>query len=137
MTSFLLNLLAIFLVVIFQVSFISASPWPINNINLILCLVIFFAVLINYQKALWWAFGGGLLMELFSQNFFGLITLGLIITAVILNILFNNFFTNRSFYSLLILGVIGVIGYNLLKTILGFLLIILGFKFNFYQLSFS
>lgn len=116
MLNILINLLSIIILGIIQVSFLTTWPFPISSLNLILSLVIFLTVIVNYQRGLWWALGGGLLLELYSSSIFGLITLSLVLTVIGINFLFNNFFTNRSLYSLLILGFIGTIGYSLIVS---------------------
>lgn len=110
----IINSLAIIIISLLQVSFLVTWPKPISTINLILVLVIFLIALANYQRGLWWAFGGGLLLELSSFELFGGQVLSLLLTAVIINFLFTNFFTNYSFYSLTVLGVIGTLAYNFL-----------------------
>lgn len=56
----------------------------------------------------------GLILDLYSGLPFGLLTISLFFTAVMLEILFVNFFTNFSFYSLMILGALAVAIYNVL-----------------------
>lgn len=112
MIKFFLNLILLFFYIILQISLLPSLGYPLNNLNLILSIIIFVIVIINYETGLWLAFGGGLILELFSIFPFGLITLSIVITAILLNSLFDNFFTNRSFYSLIILGLIGTFIYN-------------------------
>jgi cell shape-determining protein MreD len=104
---------------IVQVSFLTTWPVPISSLNLFLSLVIFIAVIINYHRSLLWAFVGGLFLELYSSLNFGITSLSLILTAILINFLFSNFFTNRSFYSLIILGFIGSVFYSLVIIFLG------------------
>jgi|SRR3989344_5460425 len=126
MINLILNFLAVMTLGIIQVSFLTTWPWPVSSLNLILSLVIFLAIIVNYQKGLWFAWGAGLFLELFSNLPFGLLTLSLILTVVGINFLFTNFFTNRSLYSLIILGVIATLGYNLILFIFTLLLITIG-----------
>lgn len=138
MTSLLINIFSIIALGIIQVSFLTTWSKPVSSLNIILSLIIFFAIILNYKKSLWYAFGAGLFIELFSGYAFGITTLALILTVVIVNWLFNNFFTNRSFYSLMILGFIATIVYNLLITITLFSLAlsgrnIIGFEFSFFN----
>ncbi len=133
----LVNLLLIILSVIVQISFLTTWPVPISSLNLILILVIFLTVIIDYHRGLWWALGSGLLLELYIGSLFGITALSLMLMVIIINFLFNNFFTNRSFYSLMILGFIGTISYNLLMFGFNFLALIFGanllmFSFDFW-----
>lgn len=118
MTKIVLNILAVVALGIVQVSLLTTWPEPVSSLNIILSLVVFLAIIIDYKKSLWFAFGCGLFTELFSIYAFGSSTLALLFTAIIVNFLFNNFFTNRSFYSLMILGFIATVIYNLIITIL-------------------
>lgn len=128
MINFFVNLLAVIILVIIQISFLTTWLFPINSLNLILSLLIFLTIIINYEKALVWALGSGLFLEMFTVLPFGLTTMSLILTVISINFLFNNFFTNRSFYSLMILGLFGTLIYNLLIFLFNILLIIFGFN---------
>ncbi|MFH1225974.1 MAG: hypothetical protein V1684_01640 [bacterium] len=91
-----------------QIGFLSAWPPPAGNFNLALCLVIFMAVVLDSRLAFWYALGLGVGLEIFSLYPYGLILAGLILVVFLINWLFSHFFTNRSFYSLMALGLVGV-----------------------------
>ena len=138
MINFILNFILLLILAIFQVSFLSILPSPINSFNLTLSLVVFVTIIISYQKGLWWALGGGLFLEFYRVSFFGLATISLILTVVIINFLFNNLFTNRSLYTLLLLGFFATICESVLAVTLPLILIIFGWpiiflEFNFWQ----
>jgi len=107
-----------------QISFFSLLPWPFNFFNLFLPIIFFITIILDYQQGLWFAFGGGLIIDLFSFSNFGSITMAIIFAVVAINALFNNFFTNRSFYSLVILGFLGNIFYIIFLLIFNFLFFI-------------
>src|SRR3989338_3737958 len=107
MNSVIGNLIAVIMLGLIQKSFLATWPQPIGSINLIVVLIVFLIVLGSYRQALWWAFGGGLLLELFSFDLFGAQVISLLLMAWLVKTLFNNFFTNYSFYSLTVLGIIG------------------------------
>lgn len=90
-----------------QVGFISALPYPLNSLNLVLSVIIFFTVLINYQTALWLAFISGVFLDLFSPLFWGAVTGAFLLTVILTNLVFNYIFTNRSIYSLMVLALFG------------------------------
>ncbi|HLC89504.1 MAG TPA: hypothetical protein VJG65_00930 [Patescibacteria group bacterium] len=136
MTNFILNLGLLLILAIFQVSFLSVLPLPINSFNLILSLVVFVTIIISYQKGLWWALGGGLFLEFYRASFFGLATISLILTVIIINFLFNNLFTNRSLYTLLILGFFATICESVLAVILSLILTIFGWPITFLEFHF-
>ncbi|MDD2807753.1 MAG: hypothetical protein PHW95_04520 [Patescibacteria group bacterium] len=120
--SALVTTLGIILIGIIQVSFLTTWPAPVSSLNIILTLVIFLAVIVNYNKSLIWAFGGALFLELYSGQQFGVTSISLVLTVIIINFLFSNVFTNRSYYSLMILGYLGTMIYNLLIIITGLLI---------------
>ena len=120
------NAVLILLIVLIQVSFLSTWPQPISNINLLLAVIIFVAVIINYEQGLWWALSGGLLLELYSELPYGTVTLSLIATSIIINFLFTNFFTNRSYYALALLGYGATICYAVFTFGVRVLLVVLG-----------
>lgn len=136
MISFLVNLISVIFLGIAQISFLATWPLPISNLNLILSLIIFLAVIIDYHKGLWWALGGGLFLELYSGSVFGLTTLSLLLTVIGINFLFNNFFTNRSFYSLMILGFIATFIYNLSWLGFHFILALVGVNLSLVGINF-
>lgn len=118
-----------FLVIFFamlQISFFARLPWPFNYFNLILPVILFLTIILNYKLGLWFAFFIGLILDLFSSLNFGALTLSLLFTVAAVNALFNNFFTNRSFYSLIILGFLGNLIYIALLLIFNLIFFIFG-----------
>jgi len=91
-----------------------------GRINLPLVVLI---ILVNLAEFSWvaaFAVCAGLLLDVYSGLPFGVLTLSLFLCAIILKILFMNFFTNFSFYSLLLLGLIAVAIYNaIFSSIMG------------------
>jgi rod shape-determining protein MreD len=134
MIKFFLNLILLFFYILLQISLLPSLGYPLNNLNLILSIIIFFIVIVNYKTGLWLAFGGGLILELFSIFPFGVITLSIVITAILVNSFFDNFFTNRSFYSLIILGLIGTFIYNFLLFFVNSIIYFINPERNFFDL---
>jgi rod shape-determining protein MreD len=122
------NIFLILILVILQISFFPLLNYPANNLNLILTVVIFITVILSYRLGFFWAILSGVIIDLYSINSFGIVTLALVATVFGVNILFDNFFTNRSFYSLLMLELIGTVFYNFIVLILNF--IFYSFKIN-------
>lgn len=117
MFSKIFNTIIIIFAALFQISFLRNQYFPFNEINVILILVIFIS-LIDYNHGLHWALVASIVLEIYSQYPFGIIFLSYFITFFIIVWLLENFFTNKSFYSFSILGLIGTIVYNLLFLIL-------------------
>lgn len=131
MISFLTNFIFAFIVVLVQVSFLTTWPVPISSLNIVLCLAFFLTVIFSYKKGLTFATYTGLILELYSALPFGTTILSLLISVMVVNILYNNFFTNRSLYSLVILGFLGTIVHNLFSLLLSTLFLLSGFKLSF------
>ncbi|MBN1778818.1 MAG: hypothetical protein JW816_01180 [Candidatus Buchananbacteria bacterium] len=110
----LISVIAVVLIIILQVSFLSAWPMPVRALNLFLAVIILLTNITNLKTALAWGFGGGLLLEIYTVGFFGLVTISIITTIFFINFLSQYFFTNRSFYSMIGLGLVGTAFYNLL-----------------------
>jgi hypothetical protein len=85
---------------------VNLTPWPL-------------AVIVSISA--------GLLLDVYSGLPFGVLTAVLFVVAVIVEILFINFFTNFSLYSLVSLGVIAAISYNILFLVVVGLLYFLGY----------
>lgn len=85
-----------------------------GRINLSLVALI---ILLNFSAFYWaavFAVIAGLLLDIYSGLPFGLLAFSLFFSALGLKILFDNFFTNFSYYSLLLFGLIAVLLYNLI-----------------------
>jgi cell shape-determining protein MreD len=84
-----------------------------SGFNLILAGMVVLVAAFEFEDALYYLIFAGILMDIYSILPFGIFTLSLFLTAVALKMLFLNFFTNRSFYSLIGLGIFGVLVYYL------------------------
>ncbi len=83
-----------------------------GKINLILVVMLLLVSLADFSSVLIFCLCSGFILDIYSGMPFGLITISLFLSVVVLEILFVNFFTNFSFYSLVLMGLIAVIGYN-------------------------
>ena len=115
----LIKILLTIIACIIQISFLPTFE-SLSYLNLILCIAI---LLLFYQSnfLLYFVIISGIILDIYSILPFSIITIGLIATIFLLNLLFKNLFTNRSLYSLLLLGLIGTITYNLISNILIYL----------------
>ena len=95
-----------------QVSFSSSQNLILSNFNFLLAVLVLLVNLARFDKVIFFLIIGGTILDIYSSVPFGFFLLSYLLVAVILEILFKNFFTNRSFYSLIILGVIAVLFFN-------------------------
>ena len=114
----LITTVSIIFIIVIQVSFLSAWPMPVRALNLFLAIIILLTNITNLKTALIWAFAGGLLLEIYTIGIFGLVTTSMLITVFFIDFLSKYFFTNRSFYSMIGLGLVGTTFYNLLFFII-------------------
>ncbi len=103
-----LQIIAILALVSLQISLISPLFFPAGTFDIVLASALFIVVMVNFELGLFFVLIGGSMMDIYSNMPFGLILLNMLATVFIINILFNNFFTNKSLYSLLVLGIFGV-----------------------------
>lgn len=84
-----------------------------GRINLALVILIILVNLAEFSWVVIFSVATGLLLDVYSGLPFGVLSVSLFLTGASLKALFLNFFTNFSFYSLLLLGLIAVVIYNL------------------------
>lgn len=103
----------IVLAAIVQIFLVASQNAVLANFNLLLIILVLLVNLTSWGRVIWFLIIAGAIMDIYSSLPFGIFMISYLFTALILEMLFSNFFTNRSFYSLLILGGIGVAVYNL------------------------
>ncbi len=104
--SILKNILLILFLGLYTIALKPMLPGMAREIDLIIIFLVLVGVLSTFRLSLFYALAMGLLLDLFSSYFFGLNMLALVITFWILDKIFNQLFSNRSLYSI-ILFVVG------------------------------
>ncbi len=117
-----------FILVIVQVAFWGSFSFFLLQFNLIVVGLVLLLNLFPFEKFLPVALFSGVLMDIYSSLPFGTYTLTILATFVVLEILFVNFFTNHSLYSMVLLGVIATVVYNLVFILLNGLMYLLNFS---------
>ncbi|MFA5020499.1 MAG: hypothetical protein WC517_00310 [Patescibacteria group bacterium] len=84
-----------------------------GRINLVLAVLIILVNLADFHWVVLFATASGLLLDVYSGLPFGLLAGSLFLTALALKLLFDNLFSNFSFHSLLLFGLIAVLLHNL------------------------
>ena len=110
----LLYLVFILIVSLFQITLFKGYGLFLKDLNLIIVILVVLINLMEFKHVLWFVIISGLVMDIFSGLPFGVFLTVELLVAIALETLFLNFFTNRSFYSLLIMGIMGIIFYNIL-----------------------
>lgn len=118
-----LNIILVLLVSIIQLAFFSSLPSYLSAFNSVLIILIFILVLTGPDKALIWAVGSGLVLDIFSFLPFGIYMISFFLTIISINFLLVNFLTNRSLYSFLVLSIFGTIVYEMVLYTLSYFII--------------
>ncbi len=104
-----------------------------TNLNFLLIGLILTVYFFDFRWVIGFGLTAGFLLDIYSSLPFGIFALSFFLTAVILEVLFLNFFTNRSFYSLVIMGAFGAAVYQLLFLGLNALFFLAGWSDFFIQ----
>ncbi|MGE5426192.1 MAG: hypothetical protein ACM3PZ_03895 [Bacillota bacterium] len=101
-----------------QFSFVSGLPDPAQNFDLPIIAFIFAFLLMSRDRAWFLAGATGWFLDAMSFHPFGISTLALLGSAIIVYLVLENVFTNRSLYSFLLLAVIGITSEALISNAL-------------------
>lgn len=126
MIKVILKILLVLFVIIFQISFISNFDLLRTKINFILILLTFFTLLFNFQQTLFWGVFSGYFLDYYSSLPFGLISLSLLVSIVIIYFLFENYFTNRSLVTLVLLIASATLAFHLSLTFFSYIFSVFG-----------
>lgn len=130
---FLFSFLSVLLLSVLQISFFNSVPEHFDSVNLILVALVFVLVIFGFNFSFWWILSAGVLLDLFSFNFFGLNILSLFFSILVINFLLNNFLTNRSIYVFLILIIVATITHDFFFNFFIFMIdFFSGEKINFF-----
>lgn len=106
------NLILIFVLAVLEISFASGLPGLAQNVDLLIVALIFVLILSGWRLALLWALTAGLIIDFYSFTPLGMNILGLAAAMVACQFLLNNFFTNRSLYSYIVLTAAATVVYD-------------------------
>lgn len=123
-----LSAILIILLSLIQVSFVSGLPGWFNNINAAALALVFVLALGSFRLALFWAFGLGFFMDIYSFLPFGVYLATFLATVIIMNFFLVNFFTNRSLYSFLALTLLCLLVHEIFVYALSRAIYLLGHR---------
>ncbi|OGF26123.1 rod shape-determining protein MreD [Candidatus Falkowbacteria bacterium RIFOXYB2_FULL_47_14] len=109
-----LNAILIILLSVSQISFVSGLPGWFADINLPIMVLVFMLALSGFRLALFWSFGMGLLLDIYSFLPFGIYMAVFPSIAILINFFLIHFFTNRSLYSFLALAALALLLHEIL-----------------------
>lgn len=127
----LIALLAVFL----QFSFISTLPSFFRAINLPLAMLLILLIFFGSYEALISAFFFGLVLDSWHFSPFGTYLLSFLAIILLAQIILNNWLTNRSLYSFLVLTILTSFAYNIIWSSFNFILSLGGDEEGFFLFS--
>ena len=123
---YLLHLLMILALSIIQVGFFNQLIYPFNHFSFLIPLIFFVMIIFPGIRGYYWAIMGGILLEVYSYYFPGVLLLSLLASTACLHFVVKNVLVNRSYVTSILSLSGGIIIYNLLIHSLSYLL----FLFN-------
>ncbi|MFH1789465.1 MAG: hypothetical protein ABH832_00090 [bacterium] len=100
-------------IILANIFFINAMPYPINEIKIVIFTMIWIILLSKkINIILWFILLVGLFQEASASTPFGAIFLAMLSTAVAVNWILKNIFTNRTLYTTIFSMAIGILFYN-------------------------
>lgn len=115
---FIVFIIALILLTIFQISAISLWPGFWGELNLVLIVIVSLLFFYNIKTSLFSALIFGLCLDVFSFNFFGLKTLSLVLALFLVHKISISWLTNKSILSLLFMNIIFSFFYMLVSSFL-------------------
>lgn len=109
-------ILTVVLVAVVQIALIKGLPGWLQYLNAVLVIMVFIIGSRSLSKALKWAAGFGLVLDIFSFSLFGIFTVSLLATTVLTWFVLVNFLTNRSLYSFLAATVFATFCFEVLSS---------------------
>lgn len=103
-----------FLMSLVQIALIPNLPGHLKSLNAILVVLIFIAVVYEFYLSAVYGVLFGVLLDLYSSLPFGAILLSLMITLYVIYKVFKRVLTNKSFYTLVGLTLLGTTIYSLI-----------------------
>jgi len=110
------------LLIISELSIVPKLPSVMSHLGPIIVFLVFVAVVYQFYQAVIWAIILGLMMESFSVFPFGTMIIGYVITIYICYFVFVHLFTNKSFYTLIIMTILGTVVFRTMIIVFQYLI---------------
>lgn len=118
-------IIVIILLSVIQITFLGNFGPMVAGINLGIIGLVLLINLFDFHQAIIFVLMFGFILDVYSGLPFGIFLLSLFFTAVSLELIFFNLLTNRSYYSLIAMGLVAIVFYNVyFYLVTGFLYII-------------
>ncbi|MBI4257183.1 hypothetical protein HY626_03970 [Candidatus Uhrbacteria bacterium] len=100
MIRFLFHVLFFIILLIFQVSFIFALPYPLDRTPLVLVVTVYLYQYTNNMTVWWWLLGYGIVLDILAISVAPFEIFSYALACVTMILLVSHVFTNRSFYGI-------------------------------------
>ena len=122
----LLSIMVIVLVAIVQITILGSFSAYWSSFNLLLALLVIWLFLIDFNRLIYFTIISGLILDLYSSLPFGIFMISIFLAIAISYFLLSNFFTNRSFYSVIFVGLSAILSFNMVFLISSSITYLLG-----------
>lgn len=114
------------LVAIIQITLLGSFGGYFSSFNLLLALLVILLFLIDFRWITYFTIISGLILDIYSSLPFGLFMISTFLAIMVSNFLLFNFFTNRSFYSVIFVGLLAILSFNAVFLITAGIIYLLG-----------
>ena len=110
----ILLVVSIILLVLFQIGFLKEFSNLTRYFNLILIIAIFLTFISEFKTPIIFVFVSGFILDIYSLHIFGVYTFSLLLTILCIKYLSSKYINQKTYYSLVIIALVGTIIYNLI-----------------------
>ena len=113
----LLSIIVIAFISIIQITVLGSLGNYFSSFNLLLAVLVISLFLVDFNWVIYFTIGAGLVLDIYSSLPFGIFMISIFLAISISNFLLFDFFTNRSFYSVVFVGWSTVLLFNIIFLI--------------------
>ncbi|NQV89942.1 hypothetical protein HQ487_00870 [Candidatus Uhrbacteria bacterium] len=114
----MLHLLMLIFLFIIQVSFIQVLPFPLDRIPFVLIFMIYTYQYKNQTDSWWWLICYGLILDILAISYAPFEVFSYALVSLVIMLLANRVFTNKSFYSVTATALIGLVTLSISQLML-------------------
>jgi len=128
MSKFFLILVAAIIIVLFQISFLNDLIFIKNFLNIVIICAVLITINISYQRGFMFSIMAGIVLDIYSPYNFGIITIALTCSVLLITNLFKKILANKSIYSQIIAMSATTISYHIIIWLIASILFWLGWS---------
>lgn len=124
----LISTIIISFIAVIQITFMGSFGDYFASFNLLLSIIIILLFLIDFKWVVYFTIISGLVLDIYSSLPFGIFMFSMFFSISISYFLLLNFFTNRSFYSVIFVGLSAILSFNVIFLIFSVITYLFGFS---------